>query len=92
LREKIKSDDMNQLKESDRYNICIVTAPFVTPVGETILSNFIDILEPLSNELFVITGKFPDRPNKKIHIIRMKYDDKKELTKSTKMLILQYFI
>jgi glycosyltransferase involved in cell wall biosynthesis len=71
---------MNQLKESDRYNICIVTAPFVTPVGETILSNFIDVLEPLSNELFAITGKFPDRTNKRIHIIRMKYGDTKELT------------
>ena len=71
---------MNQLNESDKYNICVVTLPFVDPVGEVILANFIDILEPLSNDLFAITGKFPDRLNKKIHVIRIKSDDKKELT------------
>jgi glycosyltransferase involved in cell wall biosynthesis len=65
---------------TDKYNICVVTVPFVNPVGAAILSNFIDILEPLSNELFAITGKFPDRPNKRIHVIRIKSDDKKELT------------
>ena len=75
-----KSDNMNQLNESDKYNICVVTLPFVDPVGETILANFIDILEPLSNDLFAITGKSPNRPNKRIHIIRIKSDDKKELT------------
>ena len=59
--------------------LCIITWPFQTMVGEALLSNFIDILEPLSNELFVITGKFPDRPNKKISIIRIKSDEKKEI-------------
>jgi glycosyltransferase involved in cell wall biosynthesis len=71
---------MNQLNESDKYNICVVTLPFVDPAGEAILANFIDILEPLSNELFAITGKFSDRSNKNIHVIRIKSDDKKELT------------
>ena len=61
-------------------NICVITGPFQNMVGETILSNFIDLLEPLSNELFVITGKFPDSQNKRIHIIRIKSDDKKEFT------------
>jgi len=80
MRKKIKSDDMNQLNELDKCNICVVTLPFQNIVGAIILSNFIDILEPLSNELFVITGKFPDRPNKRIHIIRIKSDEKKQLT------------
>jgi glycosyltransferase involved in cell wall biosynthesis len=71
---------MNQLNELDKCNICVVTLPFQNIVGAAILSNFIDILEPLSNELFVITGKFPDRPNTRIHIIRIKSDEKKELT------------
>ena len=75
-----KGDDMNQLNELEKCNICVVTLPFVDPVGETILANFIDILEPLSNDLFAITGKFPDRSNKKIHVIRIKSDEKKELT------------
>ena len=54
--------------------------PFQNRVAETILSNFIDILEPISNELFVITGKFPGRPNKRIHIIRIKSGENRELT------------
>ena len=61
-------------------NICVITGPFQNIVGVAILSNFIDILEPISNELFAITGKFPDRPSKRIHIIRIKSDAKKELT------------
>ena len=64
----------------DKHNICVITLPFVNPVGAKIVSKFIDILEPLSNELFVVTGKFPDRANKRIHILRIKSDDKKELT------------
>jgi glycosyltransferase involved in cell wall biosynthesis len=57
----------------------VVTGPFQDIAGAAILSNFIDILEPLSNDLIVITGKFPDRFNKRIHIIRIKSDEKKEL-------------
>jgi glycosyltransferase involved in cell wall biosynthesis len=71
---------MKMIDTINKFNICIVTLPFADPVGATLLSNFIDILEPLSNELFAITGEFPDRQNKRIHIIRIKSDDKKELT------------
>ena len=70
----------DKMSNLDRPNIAVVTAPFQNIVAVTILLNFIDILEPLSNELFVITGKFPNRPNKRIHIIRIKSDEKKELT------------
>ena len=68
------------MNDLDKPNIVVLTGPFQNIVGATILSNFIDILEPLSTELFVITGKFPDRPNKRIHIIRIKSDEKVELT------------
>lgn len=61
-------------------NICMITGAFQTIAATVILSNFIDVLEPLSDKLFVITGKFPDRPNKRINIIRIESDDKKELT------------
>lgn len=67
-------------RSTSKPNIAVITQTSGTIVVQTILSNFIDILEPLSNELFVITGKFPDRPNKRIHIIRIKRDNKKELT------------
>ena len=68
------------MNNPNKHNICVVTHYFVDPIGALFLSNLIDILEPLSNELFVITGKFPDRPNKRIHIIRIKSDEKRELT------------
>jgi glycosyltransferase involved in cell wall biosynthesis len=71
---------MRTTDKTNKFDICIVTLPFVDPIGEKILSKFIDILEPLSNELFVITGKFPDRSNERIHILRIKSDDKKEFT------------
>ena len=67
-------------RSTSKPNIAIITLTSGTIVVQTILSNFIDILEPLSNELFVITGKFPDSPNKKIHILQIISDNKKELT------------
>ncbi|KAF5426133.1 Glycosyltransferase involved in cell wall bisynthesis, partial [Candidatus Methanomarinus sp.] len=63
----------------DKPNIVVVTGPFQDVAGVAILSNFIDILEPLSSELYVITGKFSDRLNKRIHIIKIKSDEKREL-------------
>ena len=68
------------MNHRNKYNICVITVPFQNIVGAAILSNFIEILEPLSNELFAITGKFPDRSNERIHVIRIKSDNKKEFT------------
>ena len=76
----IKAKSEKKMKQFKKLNICVITRPITTVVGAALLSNFMDVLEPLSNELFVITGKFPDRPNKRIHIIRIKSDDKKEFT------------
>ena len=37
--------------------LCIITHPFPSEiVGQTILSNFIKVLEPISREIFIITG------------------------------------
>lgn len=61
-------------------NVAVVTLPFSDLAGEAILGNYIDLLEPLANEIYVITGKFSDRPNKKIHITRLDaYIGKKKL-------------
>lgn len=73
-------------------NVAVVTLPFNDLAGEAILGNYIDLLEPLANEIYVITGKFSDRPNKKIHITRLDaYIGKKEpmLVKIPKFLITQ---
>lgn len=68
---------MDDLKEP-KPNICVVTHPFDNIAGETILKCFIEILEPLSNEIFVITGTFPEQSNKKEHIIRLKCINEKD--------------
>jgi glycosyltransferase involved in cell wall biosynthesis len=72
--EKLKS----KLNKCKKYDICVVTHPFVNPAGSVLLSNFIDLLEPLSNELYVITGMFLDRsPSDQISIIKIKSETKK---------------
>ena len=47
----------DKMSNLDRPNTAVLTAPFQNIVGAVILSSFIDILEPLFNELFVITDK-----------------------------------
>jgi glycosyltransferase involved in cell wall biosynthesis len=52
-------------------NIGIVTFPLIK-AGEVPLSNLINILRPLSNGIYVVTGKDfskEDRPNEKLHIV-----------------------
>ena len=58
-------------------NMAVVTLPFSNLTGEAVLGNYIGLLEPLANEIYniyIITGKFSDRPNKKIHITRLVAD------------------
>ena len=78
----------------DKINICVLTYPFVDPVGATILSNFIDILEPTSTNLFVITGKYLKSQNKRVRIINVKSDAKRESIgiRGMKFLIQQLII
>ena len=67
-------------KIGKKPNIGIITWAFNSLAGEALIMNFINILEPLSNELFVITGNFPKDTisNKKIHIKIIKHKGKKE--------------
>jgi glycosyltransferase involved in cell wall biosynthesis len=55
------------------------------------LAKFINILKPLSNEIFVINGDFPESPDKRIHIIKIKADLKNEsmLIRSIKFILVQ---
>lgn len=55
-------------------NLAVVTLPLSDLAEEAVLGNYIDLLEPLANETYVTTGKFSDRPNKKIHITRLVAD------------------
>ena len=60
--------------ESRKFNIAVITYPFHDEVGKATLANLIEVLEPLSREIFIITGDFPRAPNKNIHIARLKTD------------------
>jgi glycosyltransferase involved in cell wall biosynthesis len=60
---------------TSKPNIAVITAPFYTTVPKIIIANFLDLLEPSSNDIYVITGFFSYKPNTKIHIISIKKDD-----------------
>ena len=66
-----------KMRSADKFNIVVITAPFYTVVPQIFLSNFLDLLEPSSNEIYVITGFFSYKPKShtKIHIISIKKDD-----------------
>lgn len=59
-------------------NIAVITLPFNNIAGEIILKNFIEIIVPLSKEIFAITGNIPDSPHEKVHIIRVKTIERSE--------------
>lgn len=63
---------MNQVNESNKVNIAVITLPFDNIAGEQNLTNFIQTLEPLSNKIIAITGNFPEYPNKMVRILRLK--------------------
>jgi len=73
-------------------NVAVVTLPFSDVAGDAILGNYIDLLEPLAGQIYVITGKFSERPNNNIHIVRVGADiGKREpmLTKIARILLTQ---
>lgn len=82
---------MMNANNANKPNLGIV-ANAVSDEGKNVyLTKFINTLKPLSNEIFVIDGDFPEVPDKKIHIIRIKADEKKEsmLIRSIKCILTQ---
>lgn len=59
------------MKNKNKRNIVVITCPYSSNdvVGKTILENLIKILNPLSNEIFIINGLLPKSSDKKIHLI-----------------------
>lgn len=72
---------MKKSKEKDRPNICIITSP--RPMaGVTPLSNLVNILSTLSNELYVITGNEGDivcKNHKKVYSYSIVYNPKTQI-------------
>jgi len=61
---------------SKKYNIAIIANAVGDEGKNTALENLIDLLKPLSNEIFII-GDFPGSIEKNIHTIRIKTDMKR---------------
>lgn len=61
---------------TNKPNIGVITHPTDTKATEMNLINFVEILEPLANEIYIIAGRFPDGANRKKHVIRIKSSDK----------------
>lgn len=82
---------MKKEMEANKPNIGIVANPVADEGKNVYLAKFINILKPLSNEIFVINGDFPKIPDKRIHIIKIKADEKKEsiLIRSIKYISIQ---
>lgn len=72
---KSKREENKMKHPTSKPNIGVITHPTDTPVVQIILANFIDYLQPSSNEVFVITGEFSYESNN-IHIINIKYNRK----------------
>jgi len=70
---------MPQNKVMPALNIVFVASP-APPYGEeTLRTNVLQVLKPIADEIFVITGNFPSRitPNDKLHIRNIRYDNEK---------------
>lgn len=57
-----------------RLNLAVIATPFYSIPLELMLANFINLLEPTANKIYVITGKFRYQPktSRKVHVINMR--------------------
>ena len=64
MRERLLEKDSNRilLKESDKPSVAVIIRPLTKGdiVGGTLLTNFLQILQPVTSEVLVITGNFPN--------------------------------
>jgi len=60
--------------ELREFRVAVVTYPFHDEVGRATLSNFIEVVERVSKEVYVITGALPVWPNSNVHVIRLNTD------------------
>ena len=82
---------MKDDNEAKKPNIGIVANPIADEGKNVYLTKFLNILKPLSNEIFVIDGDFPESPDRRIHIIKIKADLKREsmFIRSIKSILVQ---
>ena len=63
------------------FKVCLLTFP-VGEIGEghVLVENFLRVLEPLTKEIYLITGNYPDSAifSPKIHLRNIKHDSKRQ--------------
>ena len=84
------SSTRHEIESTVKKKICLVTPTyrFEGYSGQVALSHFIEILEPIINEIIIITGDFKSESNNRIINITP-HEDKKLLLKILKYLINQ---
>ena len=56
------------VKENRDYRIAVVTGITSAPVSEVLMENFLELMEPLSSNLYAITGRFDQKASGKVHL------------------------
>ena len=70
-----------KMSEDAPFRICVITGPLGEMAGgHGLVHDFIKVLEPLADELFVITRNFPEDIlfNPRIHIRNVRHDSKRQ--------------
>lgn len=69
------------MSENALFRICVITCPLGEFAGgHGLVHDFIKVLEPLADELFIITRNFPEDivSNPRVHIRNVKHDSKRQ--------------
>ena len=82
------------MKQSNSLGLSIISAPLLgIPGAHVLVENLLRMLEPLTKEIFVITGNYPESTvfSPKVHIKNIKYDHKNQsiLIRIPKFLLMQ---
>jgi len=64
--------------EPHKFNVVIVSGPFDDVIGKAIITSFIQILKPLANKIYCITGNIQSRSDEEVYVFKMLPTKKKE--------------
>ena len=80
------------LRGGEKLRIGVVTTPIGNEMGEIFVANFVKILEPLSEEIFLITENFSGKSTSKIHIIQKAKIEKPFIIHSFPVRLVKFFL
>jgi len=88
------SVEVNRLRQSDNWRICAIFAPQESIDSTTTVASTLGLFEPLAQEIYAITGNFPEDAisSEKIHIINVDIKEKPQSSmwiRTPRFIILQ---